>query len=128
MSLEEWLSTKPFLPTPDEEVQFGAVSAWQDIQDNPVSINFKTSAGVAVGAQTVRLESDNRPTESKATSGQAPRRKVVVYGIYGHPTLPDTNIKEGYTFNLVADPGDRYVVQDVYRNIGEVQAIAEATR
>lgn len=128
MTLNQWLSTKPFLPTPAEEVQFGAISAWQDIEDNPMSINFKTANGVAVGAQTVRVESDNRVRDSRSAAGVTPLRIVVIFGIYGHPSLPDTDIKEGYYFGLSDNPSDRYTVKDVYFNIGEVQAIAEASR
>jgi hypothetical protein len=49
---------------------------------------------------------------------------VTLFGIRNHSTLPDTNMAEGYRFVYA---GDQYRIEDVILQIGEVQAIAEAT-
>lgn len=102
-----------------------AADTWLVIQDNPQSIVFRTAAGVDLAAQTVRIDSDNSATDAESAAGSAPKRKVIITGIKGHPTITDTNIKEGYRFNL---DNDQYRVVDILAGtIGEVQAVAEAT-
>lgn len=100
-----------------------AGDTWAVINDNPVSLTFRTGAGTPVSAQTVRVDSDNSASDAESTSGVAPRRKLVITGVKGHPTVADTDVKKGYTFLL---NGLQYRVVDVLPGIvGEVQAIAE---
>lgn len=123
--IKVWLEApNPITNLATEKAQRAAL-AWRRIQAKPTSVVFKTAAGVAIAAQTVRVESDSRATVSKSVAGAAPRRKAIVFGIRDHATLANTDIKEGYTFNLETD---KYVVQDVIITLGEVQGIAEATR
>lgn len=99
-----------------------AVKAWNRINDKPTSVVFKTPAGATLAAQTVRIESDNSVTESEGTAGSGPVRKVIVFGIQGHPVAADTDMKEGYRFNYL---NDQYRIVDVISTLGELQGIAE---
>lgn len=125
-NLKAWLAADGTgLPAISTLADERAELAWRRINDKATSVVFITAAGVSLAAQTVRIDSDSRTTVSKSAAGQAPRRKAIVFGIRGHSTLPDTDMKEGYIFN---SDGDRYVVQDIIKTIGEIQGIAEATR
>lgn len=101
-----------------------AVRAYSRIQDKPTSVVFKTPAGTVLTAQTVRLESDDRAAESEGAAGMAPVRKVIVFGVQNHPTITDTDMKEGYRFVHLQD---EYMIVDVISTLGELQATAEAT-
>lgn len=74
--------------------------------------------------QTVRIESDNRSSVVSGPSGTAPVRQLIIYGIVGHPTIPNTVMKEGYTFKYGKDT---YRCKDVIETQGEIQGIWEAT-
>lgn len=102
-----------------------AITAWNRILEKPTLVRFKPEFGDRLEEQTVRLESDSRASVTAAISGATPRRKVTVFGVINHPTVADTDIKEGYTFNYEQDT---YVIQDVIITLGEKQGIAEATR
>lgn len=77
----------------------------------------------ALPVQTVRIESDNRASVTAGEAGSAPTRKVIVYGIQDHPSQPDTDMEEGYTFSL---ENDLYRCIDVLSLPGERQGIFEA--
>jgi hypothetical protein len=55
-------------------------------------------------------------------AGAAPTRKAIVYGIQHHPTLPATDMDEGYTFVW---ENDLYLCIDVLSVPGERQGIFE---
>jgi hypothetical protein len=104
-----------------------AAHAWRRINDKwtvVTSVAFRTSAGVTLAAQSVRIESDNTATPAESAAGAAPKRKVIVYGVRNHATLTDTDIKEGYTFVYL---NDLYRCTDIIVTLGEVQGIFEAT-
>lgn len=86
-------------------------------------VAFKNAAGTLLDAQEVRIESDNSATPAESAAGAAPKRKVIVYGIRDHATLPDTDIKEGYRFVY---NGDEYRCVDVIDTLGERQGVFEA--
>jgi hypothetical protein len=100
-----------------------AAEAWRRILEKRLSVIFKNSAGQKLPGQVVRVESDNTATPSMSTVGSAPKRKVIVYGIRNHATLPNTDIKENYVF--VYD-GDQYRCIDIIITLGEIQTIWEA--
>lgn len=100
-----------------------AALAWRRIQHKPASVAFRTPAGATLAAQTVRIESDTSASLSTSAAGAGATRKVIVFGIRNHATLPDTVVGEGYRF-VWSD--DMYTVTDVIVTLGEVQAIAEA--
>lgn len=125
MSFETWMGTTPAYMFKNE-AERKAIIAWQTILENAVSLAFQPSTGSAIAAQLVRLESDNRASFVQGVSGGAPKRQLIIFGVKGHPTIADTIMKEGYTFNY---DGDRYTIRDIIDTIpGERQGIAEATR
>lgn len=101
------------------------------IEGNPSSIVFTRPAitlktggtpAVILAPQTVRISADNRATVIGGASGVAPKRVVYVYGVIGHPTQPDNDIKIGYTFPY---QGETYRVVDILPGTpGEIQAQA----
>lgn len=102
-----------------------AVTAYKLIADKQLSVVFKTTAGVALAAQTVRLNSDNSVSEAESAAGLAPRRQVVIYGVTAHPSAAVNDIKVGYRF--VLGNTEYRVVSIIPQTPGVVQAIAEAT-
>lgn len=124
VSFTAWLGeTDPLLGTPTDHEPERAVQAWKRITDKPRSIVFANALGVDIAAQTVRLEYDDAASLSESAAGVAPVRKLVIFGVKGHPTVADTVIGEGYTFVYQSD---EYKVIDIIYTIGEVQGIAEA--
>jgi hypothetical protein len=101
-----------------------AALAWARIQDKPSSVAFRTPVGTTLGAQTVRLEVDNRAQVIASAAGAAPQMRLVVFGIRDHATLPDTDMAEGYRFVY---GGDQYRIDDIILTIGEIQGVATAT-
>lgn len=127
--LETWLTNNPSVLTPAEVKENCAILAWNRILMDPTTVNFRNASGTKIGEQDVRLESDNRASFVESAAGVAPKRKLIIFGIRDHPTEPDTDMKEGYYFNLTADPADRYTIIDIIDTVdGEVQGIAEASR
>jgi|SRR6476620_2120062 len=84
---------------------------------------FMTTAGVWLAAQTVRLESDNSASSLRDTAGKGPIRKLIIYGVNSHPTVPDVDMQEGYVFIL---DKDEYHCIDIIKTFGETQGIWEA--
>ena len=93
-----------------------AQRVWLKILRKPVSVVMTrpgtlTKGGKApdtiLAAQTVRVALDNRPTEVVGVAGSAPRFQATVYGVRDHPdaAVTDTDIEEGYTFDM---DGDHY--------------------
>lgn len=103
--------------------QARAAIAWGRIQDKPTSVTFRTSAGGTLPSQTVRIEYDNPATEATSEAGEGAWRKLTIFGIRDHATLPNTDMKRGY--RVVLD-GKEYSVVDMIGTHGEVQARAEA--
>jgi hypothetical protein len=123
ISFSEWLSDPSDLTAnPTGNVTQRAGLAWRRIEDKPTSVVFRTASG-DLAAQTVRVESDNVATPAISTAGNAPRRRVVVFGVRGHPSITDTDIKEGYRFVL---GNDELRCVDLILTIGEVQGLFEA--
>lgn len=122
MSFDLWLGTASPATVQPIPATDRAALAYSRILDKPTSVVFKTST-TALAAQTLRVESDNSATPRESAAGNAPRRKVIVYGIRGHATLADNDIKEGYRFVL---DGDELRCVDRILTIGEVQGIFES--
>lgn len=113
-----WITTADAIPA-----ETRAALAWKRIQNKPTEVVFRTAAGVDLVPQTVRLESDSGASERERAAGTGPTRKLVVFGIQGHPHVTDTDMAEGYRFN---HGNDQYRIIDVVSTIGELQGVAEA--
>lgn len=118
VNMNLWLSDKDTIKAVSR-----AASAWKRINDKPSSVAFKDTTGTVLAAQTVRIEYDNSVSQSEAASGRTAVRKVNIFGVWGHDSITDTDMKEGYRFIL---NNDQYRIVDIILTIGEIQAIAEA--
>lgn len=106
-----------------------AISNWRILLEEGKSIVFIPTNGSPLAAQTLRVESDNRASPLIGESGTAPIRQVTLFGIRNHPTVADTIVKEGYTFNLgEGSDKDKYKVIDIVYESFEVQILCQATR
>jgi len=114
----------PTSPIQAKRIAQRAQDAARRIGEKPTTVVFKTAAGASIAAQVVRLEYDNRATLASSTAGATPRMNLIVYGVRGHPSIADTDIKEGYRFNF---GNDSYSISDIILQLGEVQGIAVAT-
>lgn len=101
-----------------------AAESWRRICERPSRVVFRTPNGMNLPIQTVRIESDNRASVVSGPSGTAPVRQLIIYGIVNHSHLPDTIMKEGYTFIYNKD---EYKCKDIIETQGEIQGIWEAT-
>jgi len=106
----------------EEEVK--SSEAWRRISEKPVSAVFRTTGGVKLPPQIVRLESDNRSSKIVSAAGAAPIMQLIIYGIVNHISLPDTDMKEGYTFVYNKD---EYICIDTIITMGEIQGVWEAS-
>lgn len=125
VSLGNWISG--LLKSPRErEIRedIFAAEAWHKINIFPTVVVFMTGLGAVLPAQTVRLESANSSYYTESTAGTAPVKQLIIYGIRSHAVLPDTDMKEGYTFVYL---DDEYRCIDIILTAGEVQGIWEAT-
>lgn len=121
LNLGDMLASSGLVPT---QHALRAQVQWARILDKQVDVQFSRN-GYLLLPQTVRIEEDNtRPTEQDDISGVAYMRYVILFGVHGHPTIDDTDIKpwDVFVFN------DRsYTVTTVNRSlIGQVQAYCEA--
>lgn len=101
-----------------------ALEVWRSIQGNPFTASFRTSRGVTVASQTIRIEYEKMSRDANSEAGAGDVRPLALFGVRGHPTQPDTILKDGYRF-VYADR--EYTVQDVVILPGEIQARGLAT-
>lgn len=102
-----------------------ATLAWSRIQDKPSTVSFKTTTGAILGAQTVRIEPDDKATAEGSESGMTGHmRYCIIFGVINHDTVTDTDMEEGYRFVL---NNDEYRVMDVLITLGSIQGNAESS-
>lgn len=102
-----------------------AIATWQLIQRYPTSITLVREGSADLAAQTVRVEADSSVRSVRGQSNaQTERRQMLLFGVAGHPTVPDTDIESGDRFAL---NGQVYRVRDLVRVPGGLQAWCEAT-
>jgi hypothetical protein len=117
-NFEAWMGSNVF--SIDGAARAG--DAWRRIQDKPSSITLYRDE-IAQAAQTVRIEFESTViNERQGEATEASERRVVLFGVRGHATQPDTDLKNGDLFML---NNQRYEVMDVVLLPGEVQARAE---
>jgi hypothetical protein len=96
-----------------------AMDAWRAIQGDPFVVTFITSRGVTIPAQTIQISYEKVSRDANSDAGAGDIRPLALFGVRGHPTQPDTVLKDGYRF-VYADR--EYTVQDVVLLPGEIQA------
>ena len=107
--------------SPMDEKRF-ANRAWRLIQRKPASIAVVRGAST-LNAQTVRVELSNAQVEEKGGSGAlAVMRDAVLFGVRGHESITDTDIKRNDLFEY---DGQDYRVMDINKVVGGIQAHCE---
>lgn len=110
--------------TPTAATRSASVYAW--ILQNASSIVIDRE-GVLLPAQTVRIESGSA-NEVAAEPGKAAKRKITVFGVVGHPTVADTDMRRGDRFSYNATPTGRLNYRIIHvdlTQIGQSQSEAE---
>jgi len=114
--------------TPAQKTINRAQSAYKRVQDKPTTITFRKpmppGRPATLAPQTLRVEVNNRAGLATSEAGSAPVMGVIVYGWRGHPSYPDSDIAEGYTFTLGKDT---YRIEDVILTFGEIQGTGVRT-
>lgn len=118
-NVNSWLSSGRY-PKPDATVR--AVAAWRRINDKSTSITIRRQQAT-LGAQTVRIEFDNGALEQMGVNTTPSLQRLTVFGVRGHPTVTNTDIRAKDMFVI---GGKQYEVIAVIETLGEVQAQAEA--
>ena len=99
-----------------------AERAWRLIQYNPADINIRRGS-TFLDAQTVRVETSNAQVERQGDSAAvAVLRDAVIFGVRGHATEADTDIKRNDLFEY---DGQDYRVMDINKVVGGIQASCE---
>jgi hypothetical protein len=97
---------------------------WARILDKPTVVELERGSET-LPPQTVRLEFDNgNPGDATSVSGSSAIRRLTIFGIENHPTLPDTDIDAWDTF--VLEDQEYTVVTVNHQTHGSVQAYCEA--
>jgi hypothetical protein len=99
---------------------------WSRILDKPTEIKINRNGQfLAIGSQTVRIEQDDTFAQSQdGDAGIGYSRRLIVFGVRGHPTIDDLDIDEWDRFTMEEQ---EYTVLSVNRHlIGQVQAQVEA--
>lgn len=96
---------------------------WSRILDKQFDIEL-IRGGTKMSPQSVRVELDNFASDESGSSGDSSLRKVIVFGLYGHPDIDDTDIK---VWDVFVMHDMEYTVVTVNRLAhGQVQAYCEA--
>jgi hypothetical protein len=107
--------------SPEGENRY-ASDQWRLIQANPKSIVLKRGT-TTLAAQTVSIQPGNEEHQTEVNGVSMTVRDIVIFGVSGHPSVADTDIKKGDQFSYL---GRLYKVTDVIVNVGSKQAWAEA--
>ncbi len=95
---------------------------WSRILDKPDSLVLRRE-GLDLAPQTLRIELDNGIQDASSPSGDSTSRGGTLFGIKGHPTLPDSDIELWDTF--VLDDVEYTVTQVNRQQHGVIQAHIE---
>lgn len=113
------------LPSSTINAEQRAIRAWLRIQRRPSTVQFIRN-GAALPEQTVRIEiGDQLGKAMEAPSGAEGEQNVIIYGVVGHPTVTDTDMKR---LDRIIIGGKNYVIDTVVEQPGEIQGSGKATR
>lgn len=74
---------------------------WQRICERPTEITVIRSKTETLAPQTVRIEYSTAEREVRGDSGAVGMfQDCIVFGVYGHETIPDTNLRRSDRFSL----------------------------
>jgi hypothetical protein len=124
VGFNDWLSEdSPSDEMLEEMVAQIAVDQWNHIQRHRKSIALKRGTNT-LDAQTVSVQPGNEERQVELASGKSMTiRDIVIFGVYGHPTVANTDIRKDDQFAYL---GRLYKVTDVIVSEGSLQAWAEA--
>lgn len=103
--------------------QARAADAWWRISEKPTSVTLKRN-GVLLAAQTMRVDVNSSASPAESAAGMGAARKLTIFGVRGHSSIADTDIRKGDT--VVLGTSEYTVVSINEQNSGEVQAYCEA--
>lgn len=103
--------------------QARAADAWWRINEKPTSVTLKRN-GVLQPAQTVRIDVNSSASPAESAAGMSAARKLTIFGVRGHATIADTDIRKGD--RVVLGTSEYTVLSINEQNGGEVQAYAES--
>lgn len=112
----------PTSPAYMQRIRRRAQDAVRRIGEKPTTVVFRDAKGVALPSQVLRLEYDSSSSASESGPGAVSVRKLVIFGVAGHESVPDSDIKKGYRF--VREKRE-YEVVSVILTSGEIQAVAQ---
>jgi hypothetical protein len=112
----------PTSPVYMQRIRRRAQDAVRRIGEKPTTVTFRDAKGVALAPQVLRIEYDNSASASESGPGAVSTRKLIIFGVMGHESMPDSDIKKGY--RLVREKREYEVVSVIYQS-GEVQAVAQ---
>lgn len=104
-----------------------AASTWVWISQNPSEITV-SRGNTTLDAQTVRIESQIDVSEPASESGKAAKRMITLFGVVGHPSIADTDLRRGDRFSYSATPTGRLNYEVIHvdkTQIGQIQAECE---
>lgn len=117
----KWLTGGGGLPI--AQWQQRAQVQWARILDKPTDVQF-TRKGIMLEPQTVRVEFDDSMMSSDSELGMGAMRRVMLFGVRGHPEIDDLDVEVTDTFVM---DNLEFTVMSVNKTlIGQVQAYAEA--
>ena len=97
---------------------------WARILDKSVDVELRRK-GRTLPIQTVRIEQDNSfPQPSVDDAGSSSVRRLMMFGVRGHPDIDDLDVDAWDTF--VMDEQEYTVVSVNRFIIGAIQAVVEA--
>lgn len=105
-----------------------AAAAWAMILRNASEITVQRGTSTTLDAQTVRIEANAASEIGSPERGKAATRSILVFGVTGHNSVTDTDLKRDDRFSYKATPTGRlnYRIISVDKTqIGQIQATAE---
>jgi hypothetical protein len=98
-----------------------AEDAWNRIQEKATSVVIRR-AGVALAAQTVRLEMDDAFVSRTGANTDIAEQKIVVFGVRNHATITNTDIQRKDRLTAF---GAQWEIELVIVQTGEVQGVGK---
>jgi hypothetical protein len=95
---------------------------WARILDKATDVQFIRN-GVKLEPQTVRIEYDDTVRDVQSEAGNSTLRRVMIFGVRGHPDIDDFDVNLWDTF--VMNDAEYTVVSVNEHLIGQVQAYCE---
>ena len=99
---DDWLQPQRH-SVPTAATRAGSVWVW--INQHASSLQVDRS-GSLQAAQTVRVEGSGA-NEVGSETGRAAKRRVIVFGVQGHSSIADTDLRRGDRFSYNASPAGR---------------------